>query len=103
MTIRTVTYDDAVHKFVPLEPTEEILRSMIAVNIFFETQDSMTDAFMSSTYYSAITAAPPFTSLPNHDLDLIEEALKSVEINLDVDEFPEIPNAIAALKRIKGE
>lgn len=94
MTIRTVTYDDATHRTVPLEATDEIGEAMLFNN-----------GGMKGKYAAAIAAAPPFTSLPNPDLDLIEKALNlaaGLSLCVTVSEYEKIKSAIAALKRLKG-
>lgn len=53
----------------------------------------------------AIAAAPPFTGVPNPDLDLIEKALNlaaGLSLCVTVSEYEKIKSAIAALKRLKG-
>lgn len=117
MTIRTVTYDDATHVVVPRNPTEEMCLRMMVTNGSF------------NKYCAAITEAPPFTSLPNPDLDVlqaenelfraaidadptfgnmkpdldvIEQALADFKIDGAVSPIA-LNKAIAALKRIKGD
>jgi len=90
MTIRTVTYDDATHVVVPRNPTEEMCLRMMVTNGSF------------NKYCAAITEAPPFTSLPNPDLDLIEQALADFKIDGAVSPIA-LNKAFAALKRIKGD
>lgn len=53
----------------------------------------------------AIAAAPPFTGVPNPDLDLIEKALNlaaGLSLCVTVSEYEKIKSAIAAFKRLKG-
>jgi len=48
-------------------------------------------------------AAPPFTSLPNPDLDVIKEAFEHAANNLGSVNMIKLASAIAALKRLKGD
>lgn len=79
MTIRTVTYDDAVHKFVLLEPTEAMMHA---------AEDVPSPRPYGAVYRAMIAVSPPFTSLPNpnHDLDLFKRHLKESEEALLFDE-----------------
>lgn len=99
MTIRTVTYDDATHVVAPRKCTKEMHNAML------ETPSGIggSPACVSHIYDEAIATAPPFTSLPNADLDVIGEALRYA-----VDECSPVSTvkfyaAIEALKRIKGD
>lgn len=101
--IRTVTYDDATHVVAPKEPTVE----MIAALGWGGDEDlTIGHALISNgiveEYQAAIAAAPPFTSLPNPDLDVIEQALADFKIDGAVSPIA-LNKAIAALKRIKGD
>lgn len=122
MTIRTVTYDDATHVVVLREPTEEIT---VAIEAEIDKQllaSGMHPLAMcrqdgADVYAAMIAAAPPFTSLPNPDLDVIEAALNIAQGYIRsqiVDslhymneekkcDLSDVIQAIAALKRIKGE
>ena len=103
--IRTVTFDDATHVVAPKEPTVE----MIAALGWGGDEDlTIGHALISNgiveEYQAAIAAAPPFTSLPNPDLDVIEEALNAAAN--DIGSYRSsiyYDDAIAALKRIKGD
>jgi len=101
--IRTVTFDDATHVVAPKEPTVE----MIAALGWGGDEDlTIGHALISNgiveEYQAAIAAAPPFTSLPNHDLDVIEQALADFKIDGAVSPIA-LNKAFAALKRIKGD
>jgi len=89
--LKTVTYDDATHVVAPLEPTDD----MVIAAPFGQ----------SNAYRKMITAAPPFTSLPNPDLDLIERVLDMADgmSRFGSEEYAKIQEAIAALKRIKED
>lgn len=92
MTIRTVTYDDAVHKFVLLEPTEAMMHA---------AEDVPSPRPYGAVYRAMIAVSPPFTSLPNPDLMAVEYALCEA-LKLDC-ENPYFNGALAALKRLKGD
>ena len=104
MTIINVNLDTETHVVAPRNPTDEMCDVMLITSGNF------------NKYCAAITEAPLFTSLPNLDLDLIEIGLIEAERSLVIldeayDSYIErgqiseekINNAIAALKRIKGE
>lgn len=73
MTIRTITYDDATHVVAPRNPTEEMCLRMMVTNGSF------------NKYCAAITEAPPFTSLPNHDLDVLQAENELFRAAIDAD------------------
>jgi len=51
--IRTVTYDDAKFKIVPIEPSEEMLLSLPSVRLLSQVKD-----LVASEYKAMIAAAP---------------------------------------------
>jgi hypothetical protein len=109
MTIRTATYDDATHVVVLREPTE--VMHVAAVRTICDCNGNYD--FPPRVYRAMIAAAPTFTSLPNPDLDLIGEALASARKDqrytsstvetFSLNHFLLVNNAIAALKRLKGD
>ena len=53
MTLRTVTYDTATHKVVPIEPTKAILRPL-----YFLIDEDL--ATIKKSYRDVIAAAPEY-------------------------------------------
>jgi len=114
MTILTVTYDDAVHKFVPLEPSKEIISAMASsqarddegnfpalLDLLDFSGENATRTVLRKAWSEAIAAAPPFTSLPDPDLEIVGQALQYAAENLDGDDT--FIDAYAAFKRLKGD
>jgi len=104
--LKTVTYDDATHVVVRRKITENIFN---AIDNELDSQRSETGiaVFLNSPQYperlfsTMVAAAPPFTSLPNPDLDLLDYALN--EGHEEYGLIRNINEIRAALKRIKGD
>jgi len=100
--LKTVTYDDAMHVVVPINPPKK----------FWELANKADDNSMEGSCCSApneklyecvIAAAPPFTSLPNPDLEIVGQALQYAANNYGSVNMVKLACAIAALKRLKGD
>ena len=96
MTIRTVTYNKLTHGIFPLEPDETMMHA---------AEDVPAPRPYGAVYRAMTASAPPFTSLPNPDLAVIDLALEIAANSTGQNrkERVAIQDAIAALKRIKGD